>query len=266
MLRRRLPAFLAIAIAVLLAQPARAADPDYTDIWWAVGGAESGWGVTLTQSPDYLFATFFVYDPDRQPTWYVGDLVRKGTGRYAGKLYDCTGNWFGGAWKPLEQSCTTVGDAEFVAESVVRGILSYNVGPTAVVKTIERQSLTPVALAGTYIGGMLIRSSAQCEGGASAIPYAYQLIVSEAAGSLVRIDQITLGGETDCVMQGTAQQVGRVRPMPSGSYVCEYFGVDTAVEIADMRRTSNGGIELAWTANLGSGCIETGSFSGVPQQ
>lgn len=261
---RRIIAPLLVALA--LASPARAADPDYADIWWAAGGVESGWGVNFAQGPGVIFVTFFIYGPDKKPIWYVSSMVQTGAGRYSGALYRVTGSWFGGPWVPSDATETLVGEAQFVAESVVRGTFTYRVDATQVVKTIERLSLTPVGLAGTYLGGMLIRSSAQCSGGAATIPYAYQLIVTEGANSAVRIDQITLDGQTDCVMQGTAQQVGRVRPMPNGTYVCEFFGVDTTVAISDLRRTSNGGIELAWTASLGNGCTENGSFSGVPQQ
>lgn len=264
MLRRLAIALFAAALA--FAMPARAADPDYSDIWWAPGGVESGWGVNFVQGPGVIFVTFFIYGPDKQPIWYVASMVQTGAGRYSGALYRVTGSWFGGAWLPTDVTDTIVGEAQFVAENVVRGVFTYRVDATQVVKTIERQSLTPIELAGTYIGGMLVKSSAQCSDGASSMPFAYQLIVTEAANSLVRIEQITLDGYTDCIMEGTALQTGRVRPMPDGTYVCEYFGVDTAVAISDMRRTSNGGIELAWTANLGNGCTETGTFSGVPQQ
>lgn len=263
MLRRLVLALLACALA--FAAPARAADPDYSDIWWAAGGVEAGWGVNFAQGPGFIFATFFIYGPDKNQIWYSAEMVQTGTGRYSGALYRCTGSWFGAVWQPADHGCTPVGEAQFVAESVVRGAFSWRVDAAQAVKTIERLSLTPISLAGTYIGGMLIKSSAQCSSGASSIPYAYQLIVTEGADSLVRIDQVTLEGETDCVMEGPAAQVGRVRPMPGGTYVCEFFGVDTTVAISDMRRTSNGGIELAWTANLGNGCTETGSFSGVPQ-
>ncbi len=257
---------LALAtLAVLAAAPARAADPDYSDIWWAAGGVESGWGVNFAQGPGLIFVTFFVYGPDKQPIWYVASMVQTGDGRYSGALYRVTGSWFGGAWVPTDATETLVGEAQFVAESISRGTFSYRVDTVQVVKTIERLSLTPITLAGTYIGGMLIKNSAQCNGGGDTTPYAYQLIVTESADSKVSIDQVTLDGQTDCTMAGAAPQYGKVRAMPSGTYVCS-FGVDTSLNITDMRRTSNGGIELAWTAPLGSGCTETGKFSGVPQQ
>ena len=188
MLRRLAIALFATALAFAL--PARAADPDYSDIWWAAGSVESGWGVNFAQGPGVIFVTFFVYGPDKQPVWYVASMVQTGSGRYSGALYRVTGSWFGGAWLPTDVTDTIVGEAQFVAENVVRGVFTYRVDTTQVVKTIERQSLTPIELAGTYIGGMLVKSSAQCSDGASSKPFAYQFIVTEAAGKLQKLGAI----------------------------------------------------------------------------
>lgn len=262
MLRRL--ALVTFAAAFLAAAPARAADPDYSDIWWATAGSESGWGVNFVQSPGFIFATFFVYGQDGKPTWVVASLYQAGAGSYSGIVYRCVGTWYGAPWVPGNASCTPAGDAQFVAQSVTRGSFTYRIDAVQVAKTIERQSLTPIDLGGVYLGGMLIKNSAQCASGASTTPYAYQLIVTEKANSTLEIDQITLEGATDCIMEGITLQTGRVRTMPSGNYTCG--GATSPVNITDMRRTSNGGIELAWTAPLGNGCIETGTFSGTPQQ
>jgi hypothetical protein len=262
-LRRSLPAAFALALA--LAGPARAADPDYSDIWWNAGGAEAGWGVNFAQGPGFIFATFFIYALDGKPQWVTAEMIQTGAGRYGGALYKCTGTYFGIPWVPGNHGCVQAGTSTFVAESVVRGTLTYTVDGTQVVKTIERLALTPIDVGGTYLGGMLIKNSAQCNGGASSSPYAYQLLVTEKANSVVEIAQVTLQGQTDCVMEGTTVQTGRVRTMPAGTYKCNGIE-DTTVAIPDMRRTSNGGIELSWTAPLGNGCTETGIFSGTPQQ
>ena len=254
----------ALALALALATPARAADPDYSDIWWGAGGAETGWGVNFAQGPGYIFATFFIYALDGKQQWVSAEMIQTGAGRYSGALYKCTGTYFGIPWVPANHTCTQAGTSLFVAESVVRGQLTYVVDGVQVVKTIERLSLTPIDVAGVYLGGMLIKNSAQCNGGANTTPYAYQLLVTEKAGSVVELAQVSLEGQTDCIMEGVTVQTGRVRPMPSGTYVCG--SLETTVAISDMRRTSNGGIELAWTAPLGNGCVETGTFSGTPQQ
>jgi hypothetical protein len=253
-----------IALALALTAPARAADPDYSDIWWGAGGAENGWGVNFAQSPGFIFATFFIYAVDGKQQWVSAEMFQTGAGRYSGALYKCTGTYFGITWVPANYGCTMAGASTFVAESVVRGQLTYTVDGVQVVKTIERLSLTAIDVGGTYLGGMLIKNSAQCNGGANTTPYAYQLIVTEKANSVVELAQITLQGATDCIMEGVTVQTGRVRTMASGTYTCG--GTETTVAISDLRRTSNGGIELAWTAPLGNGCVETGTFSGVPQQ
>jgi len=251
-----------IALALAFASPARAADPDYSDIWWAAGGAEPGWGVNFAQGPGFIFATFFIYSADGEQAWVSAEMIQTGAGRYSGALYTCTGTYFGIPWIPGGHGCAQAGDAQFVAESVVRGQLNYRVNGVQVVKTIERLALTPIDVGGVYLGGMLIKNSAQCNGGANTTPYTYQLIVTEKAGSVVEIAQInTSDFQTDCIMEGATVQTGRVRTMVNGNYSC-----GTTVSISDMRRTSNGGIELAWVADLGQSCIETGTFSGVPQQ
>ena len=35
---------------------------NYTDMWWAAGGVESGWGINFAHEGDTLFATWFTYD------------------------------------------------------------------------------------------------------------------------------------------------------------------------------------------------------------
>lgn len=256
--------FAPLALALTLSLPARAADPDYSDIWWGAGGAEAGWGVNFAHSPGFIFATFFIYGADGKQAWVSAEMIQTGAGRYSGALYKCTGTYFGIPWVPANHGCAIAGSSTFTAESVVRGNLTYIVDGLQVVKTIERLSLTPIDVGGTYIGGMLIKNSAQCNGGAKTTPYAYQLLVTEKAASTVEIAQVSLQGQTDCIMEGLTVQTGRVRTMPNGVYTCG--STESTVAISDIRRTSNGGIELAWTADLGSSCTETGTFSGVPQQ
>jgi cyclophilin family peptidyl-prolyl cis-trans isomerase len=41
-----------------------------TGLWWG-GEIESGWGMTLTQQTDIMFATIFTYDSEGFPKWYI---------------------------------------------------------------------------------------------------------------------------------------------------------------------------------------------------
>jgi hypothetical protein len=78
MVLRRLR-LLIIAIAASLssaAWPARTA-PEISDMWW--NPDESGWGVNVIMQKDVAFATFFLYDTARNPTWYVAVLNLTGS-------------------------------------------------------------------------------------------------------------------------------------------------------------------------------------------
>ena len=253
-------------LALLWAAPARAADPDYSDIWWGPGGAESGWGVNFAQSPGFLFATFFIYGADGKPTWVTAEMFQIGSGRYSGGVYQCVGSWFGGPWVPGNAGCTLVGTAQFTAESLIRGSLVYTVNAVQVTKTIERQALTPIEVAGTYLGGVMIKGTSQCNGGSYTDLYNYQYIVKQLPQSVIRIEHVTTEAVTDCVMEGTAVQSGKVFQIPSATYVCESYGINTTANVTDLRRTSNGGLQATWTADLGSGCTETGNFAAISQQ
>ena len=55
--------FAAFVVATLVAfgsPTTRAAD--YTDLWWIP--AESGWGVKVVQTDNFMFLTFFIYGED----------------------------------------------------------------------------------------------------------------------------------------------------------------------------------------------------------
>lgn len=264
MLRRL--ALVFCTFSLLAIAPARAADPDYSDIWWVPGGAESGWGVNIAQSPGFIFATFFVYGSDNKPFWVTAELFLISPGRYSGGVYRCAGTYFGSPWVPGDQSCTVVGNAQFEAESVSRGTLSYRVDNVQVVKTIERQSLTALDVSGTYLGGVRINGSSSCNGGSYKDLYLYQYIVKHLANSVIRIEHVTTDGITDCTMEGTAVQLGKVFRIPSAAYVCKDLGIDTKADITDLRKTSNGGFQATWTADLGKGCTETGNFAAINQE
>src|SRR4029450_1835185 len=62
--------FAALLLLCAVAAPARA-DIDYSDIWYE-GALRSGWGVNLAQNDNAIFATFFVYDVNKNPTWFGG--------------------------------------------------------------------------------------------------------------------------------------------------------------------------------------------------
>lgn len=96
--RNTLAAFLgALAIAFTApaaaqAEPAPKAVASYQDLWWG-GPAESGWGMSITQHNDRLFAALYIYDRFGNPTWVVmpGGRWASET-EYVGDIYSPTGS------------------------------------------------------------------------------------------------------------------------------------------------------------------------------
>ena len=152
MLKRLLPAILALALLTVgLPAAAQNSTNDYTDIWYLP--SEMGWGVNLVQADNVIFATFFVYGPGNLPTWYTAIIYSDSNDNFSGNLYSTVGTYLGTPWDPTKYLPTAAGTASFVATSPYTGTLTYSLtgGPT-VVKSIQRQTLTTIALGGNYSG------------------------------------------------------------------------------------------------------------------
>lgn len=252
---------ISIILGALLLQALPARGEDYTDIWWRTGGVESGWGVNLVQSQDVIFATFFVHGPAPSTTeyWYVVTLNRNG-GTFTGDLYQTTGTGIGAPWSPADASATKVGTTTFTPTSSTTGTLTYNVGPIVVTKDIARQTLTGVALGGSYIGAAVVRSSG-CAGAGSQI-FDVDPVVTQAGGEMQIA--LTFGGET-CTMQGLYAQEGLLFRIPTATYVCKNGStttVNTTATVYEMKATSIG-LEGRWTSPNVNGCTESAAFSAV---
>ena len=254
----RIALCIAFAGILLQAQPARA--DDYTDIWWA-GPAEDGWGVNLIQSQDFIFATFFVYGPApaKTPIWYAGNLERQTNGTFSGKLYQTTGTGIGAPWVPADHTFPQVGTATFTPTSTTTGTLTYNVNTTNVTKTIQRQTLTTIALGGSYIGSAVVNTTS-CTANGQQI-FDVDPVVSQNTGGQLQI-ALTFGGET-CTMQGTYVQEGLLFRIPSATYVCKAGStttLDTTATVYEVKAT-NIGLEGRWVApNVGTAAMRMARF------
>ncbi len=252
---------LAIVLTLTSALPVRAAT-DYTDIWWAAGGIESGWGVNLAQNGDTIFATFFLYGPSGTPTWYVAVLTRTIGETFSGNMFATSGGtWFGApTWVPPAEA--VVGSTVFVAESPHRGTLTYRIDTVDVAKTIERQTLVPVSVAGTYLGALTARRNGSCP---DTIFELDQFIVtqSESPGT-VRIDQLSASdGSLICTMEGSGVQYGSIIDVPDASYMC-VGGISARAHILGLRPIATG-FEARWFTDYGGGCTESGNMTGATQ-
>jgi len=259
--------FSALVVATLLsfASPATRA-ADYTDLWWIP--AESGWGVNVVQTDNFMFLTFFIYGQDHKPTWYTAGLVLDSTGAYSGGLYATTGTYYAQPWNPIDAGAAQqVGNASFRPSSTnaYQATLTYVVnGVGTVTKAIERQPLTPPTIGGQYTGGI---SAAQTSCNNSSSNGAYKATYD------LQVTQTTAGVATftftyptyACTLSGTLAQHGRQYVISGASYTCTQSGATIfsgSANLSEITATAQG-VEGRWTADTGSGCRESAQFSAV---
>jgi hypothetical protein len=259
---RRFLAAATLACACAFAATARAAT-DYTDMWWAVGGTESGWGVNMTQQRSFIFATLFIYAVDGKPTWLTAQLTRDGTGeRFTGPLFRTTGTWYGSpTWNGSQ--IAQAGDATFVASSAYDGELTYTVDGSTITKKIERQKLVDISVAGDYRGAAAgTRSGCGADGGNFTDPVDILVAHSPTTGE-VRIEQYLIStGRLLCRMEGKAVQYGKVLLIADAAYDCGSSWSNKRARIYNLRPTVTG-FEGQWFSDGGGGCTESGDLSGV---
>ncbi len=250
----------ALGALLLSALPARA--QDYSDIWYA-GEIESGWGVTFTQNQNVIFATLFVHGPAPSTTefWYVATIYQAADGSFTGDLYQTTGTGIGAPWNPAQKTATKVGTLTFTPTSSTTGTLNYNVGAVPVSKSIVRQTLTAIALGGSYFGSAVVVSSG-CSGAGSQT-FDVDPVVTQSTGGQMSI-ALTFGTES-CTMQGAYAQEGTLFRIPTATYVCNIgstMTVNTTATVYELKAT-NIGLEGRWNAPNVNGCNESASFAAV---
>jgi hypothetical protein len=239
---------------------------DYTDIWYnpseqSTGGG--GWGVNVVQSDTFLFLTFFIYGPDNKPTWYVAGLTADGNGNFNGPLYATTGTYFGAPWNPSDGAGSAqAGMASFQPTGAYTANLAYSItGGPSVVKAIQRQTLTSIALGGTYDGSQSgAYSNSNCNS-AGAYKDRFALGVAHVAGSSLTFTFNYESGMT-CTLSGSLQQFGQLYSVPSASYACS-TGLSTSASMSQIKAT-NFGVEGTFSApDVGGGCREDANFSAI---
>jgi hypothetical protein len=254
-------AMVTLCCAALLA-PLRAAATDYTDIWYIP--AESGWGVNLIQNEDVIFATFFVYGTTNQPTWFVAILDEDNNGNFSGNLYTTVGPYYGGPWDTSIYKATLAGTASFVPTSPYAGTLTYTIisGPT-VAKSIQRQTLTTIALGANYVGGQAGAYSS-CSNGSDNGPYTdqYSLVVTQSNGAATFV--FTYESGATCTMAGNLSQFGQLYQISPISYSCSgSLTFNVSATMNELKATAQGIEGVFTSARLPSGCIENAQFSAV---
>jgi len=254
--------------ASAFALPAFAAPYDYTDNWYA-GPTEAGWGVNFTQTDNFIFATLFIYGPEQprgQPTWYTAQLTWDGQSQFVGGLYRTEGTYFNSPWNPANSTTTQVGVASFTpsAQNHYTGTFSYTVnGVGTVTKSVTRLTLTPILLAGNYVGGQSGTYSG-CTLNASNRDY-HDFFTSQITqnGTSITMQFVYSSGQNPltCTLSGTVIQNGSTYRIPTAQYTCS-DGLNTTATVGDLRATPLGFEGQFVAASVGGGCRESARFGG----
>ena len=206
---------------------------DFTDLWW--NPAESGWGISITQQGNTIFALWFVYGTDSAPTWYV---MSNGVGShnvFAGDLYKTAGPAFSAAaFDPNKVSVTKVGTAQLdFSAGDDRGVLSYTINGATVQKSIQRQGFSVTNPAGSYATISRIQRTGCSYSPNNAITdFLFSLTkqtfadmppsttITVDSSNNVKISQSSIIGDgSDCVATGVLSSDGRLATI-TGTYDC----------------------------------------------
>ena len=111
---------------------------DFTDLWW--NPDESGWGVSITQHGNNVYARIFVYDDQGLPLLLsVPGVTFLNPHNFSGIVQMTGGPWFGTTpFDPSQVVRTTAGSASFSFSDANHGRLTYNVNGAVVSKAITR--------------------------------------------------------------------------------------------------------------------------------
>ena len=264
-LRHSLVAMVIALFAGFAAPIARAAD--YTDLWWIP--AESGWGVNVLHTDNFMFLTFFIYGQDHnKPTWYSADLLLDASGAFTGGLYATTGTYYAQPWNTGDVgTAQQVGNVSFrpSTTNTYEATLIYVVdGVGTVTKAVSRFPLTPPIIGGQYTGGIsALQTSCNNSGsnGAYKLTYDLQVAQSNAGAATFTFTYPTYA----CTLSGNLVQHGRQYTISGATYKCTQSGQTIFSGTADMSEIvgTAQGVEGKWTANTGSGCRENAQFSAV---
>jgi hypothetical protein len=108
------------------------------DIWWG-GDRENGWGLSLSQQGDNVFAAWYTYDAAGKTTWYVMPSGGWSGTSYVGQLYSTSGSsWLGGNYDATKLSVKLVGVMWLDFIDANSATMTYTVNGVTQTKFIQR--------------------------------------------------------------------------------------------------------------------------------
>ena len=135
---RGLAACLAVAASPSLADRFSSAPSPLTGLWWNAN--EPGWGLSVAQHGTILFAAWYTYDANGQPTWYVASDCRLAGASCSGELYEVRGGRpLTSAWSAAQPTVRSVGTLRLTFTGNDAATLSFTLDGVSGNKPITRQ-------------------------------------------------------------------------------------------------------------------------------
>ena len=251
---RSLVAILCLAFA--LTGRASTAVSEITDHWFAAG--ENGWGMNITLQKDVAFATFYIYDTNRNPVWYTAVLQSGANFTFSGSLFADRGPWFGGFYDETIVTERTAGTATFVLQGLNNATLTYTVDGVLVIKQLERLTFQTEDYTGSYAGGFSIRATGCTPSSLDGIQEIVGFVEVAQNGTNISF-ALNASGAPSCTFNGTYSQYGKLGQV-DGTYSCNDGSVGPFT-LNEMTPTVSGFTGRAQGHN--QFCQWTGFFGGI---
>lgn len=123
---------------LVIVNSAIATSNNYQGLWW--NSNESGWGMSITQHGNMVFAAIYTYDDTGLPTWYVIPNCPVNNTSCTGDIYKVTGGTSPAvAWNGSGKVVTKVGNGTLTFSSTSIGAFTFTINNVAGSKTITQQ-------------------------------------------------------------------------------------------------------------------------------
>jgi len=187
---------------------------EISDLWYAPG--EDGWGVNIVLQNNVAFATFYVYDVNRNPVWFTAVLGFSTGYVFSGNLFADRGPWYGGPYSPPSTE-RQAGTATFTVSDLGHATLTYSVDGVIVTKALQRLTFTLENLSGVYAGGYSIRQSSCTPSTLNGITEVDGYLSVTHSGNSFIINSTS--SSANCTFNGTYTQFGKLGEV-DGTYSC----------------------------------------------
>ena len=134
---------------VVLVSAAIAVPNSYQGLWWNAN--QSGWGMSITQHGNIIFAALYTYDAAGQPAWYVIPNCPVTINTCTGKIYRVTGGTSPAvAWNGTAKDVVEAGSGTLNFTSISEATFNFTINGVSAAKAITLQPLatgtTPPAI------------------------------------------------------------------------------------------------------------------------